>query len=88
MHYSFKWQGSCICLSSLESTCWSVGYLLAFAVIANNSKVINKIVLIFEIVFDYEEYLSLLESLINVGFRMSEEVYLNAVKLGKEMIST
>ena len=37
---------------------------------------------------DYEEYLSLLESLINVGFRMSEEVYLNAVKLGKEMIST
>jgi len=31
----------------------------------------------------YDEYLELLEKLINYGFRMSEEVYLEAVKMGK-----
>jgi len=33
---------------------------------------------------NYEEYMDYLEQLINHGFRMSEEVYLNAVKMGKE----
>lgn len=33
----------------------------------------------------YDEYLNSLEQLINHGFRMSEEVYLEAVKMGKEL---
>ena len=32
----------------------------------------------------YEEYLELLEALVKVGFRMSDEVYLEAVKLGRK----
>ncbi len=33
----------------------------------------------------YDEYLGLLEALISHGFRMSEEVYLEAVKMGREL---
>lgn len=34
---------------------------------------------------DYDEYLKLLEELIGYGFRMSQEVYLEAVRMGKEI---
>lgn len=34
---------------------------------------------------NYDEYLDCLEQLIAHGFRMNEEVYLNAVKMGKEL---
>jgi len=37
-----------------------------------------------EDIFDYEEYLKVLEDLVRSGFRMSDEVYLEAVRLGKE----
>ena len=37
-----------------------------------------------EDIFDYEEYLELLEDLVRSGFRMGDEVYLEAVRLGKE----
>ena len=33
----------------------------------------------------YDEYLSLLENLATVGFRMSQEVYLEAIKMGNEL---
>lgn len=35
-------------------------------------------------IFDYDEYLKILEDLVRAGFRMSGEVYLEAVRLGKE----
>ncbi len=31
----------------------------------------------------YEEYLELLEALVKAGFRMSDEVYLETVRLGR-----
>jgi len=37
-----------------------------------------------EDIFDYDEYLKILEDLVRSGFRMSGEVYLEAVRLGKE----
>ena len=37
-----------------------------------------------EDILDYEEYLKVLEDLVRSGFRMSDEVYLEAVRLGKE----
>jgi predicted nucleic acid-binding protein len=33
----------------------------------------------------YEEYLNLLEALVKAGFRMSDEVYLEAVRLGRNV---
>ncbi len=32
----------------------------------------------------YEEYLNMLEALVKAGFRMSDEVYLEAVRLGRK----
>jgi len=37
-----------------------------------------------EDLFGYDDYLKLLEDLVRSGFRMSDEVYLEAVRLGKE----
>lgn len=37
-----------------------------------------------EDLFDYDDYLKLLEDLVRSGFRMSDEVYLEAVRLGKK----
>jgi predicted nucleic acid-binding protein len=37
-----------------------------------------------EDIFDYDEYLKILEDLVRSGFRMSDEVYLEAVRLGKK----
>ncbi|NAS89571.1 DUF3368 domain-containing protein [ANME-1 cluster archaeon AG-394-G21] len=37
-----------------------------------------------EDLFDYDDYLKILEDLVRSGFRMSDEVYLEAVRLGKE----
>ena len=35
-------------------------------------------------IINYDEYLNLLEELIGYGFRMSQEVYLEAIRMGKE----
>ncbi len=37
-----------------------------------------------EDLFGYDDYLKLLVDLVRSGFRMSDEVYLEAVRLGKE----
>ena len=39
-----------------------------------------------EDIFDYDEYLKILEDLVRSGFRMGDEVYLEAVRLGKRKI--